>query len=71
MNILYGGTMGIEEDKLDILIRRLRRFNYDIDTAERNHLLSLIRRGVVKIDIAKDFLDKPEDNPSDPQVQPY
>lgn len=47
--------MSNDEEKLEILLKRLRKHNYDIDTAERNHLLSLIRRGTIKIDIAKDF----------------
>lgn len=60
-----------DEAKLDILIRRLRRFNYDIDTAERQHLLRLIKKGTVQIDIAKDFIDKPESNDPESHVEPY
>lgn len=47
----------IDESKLQILICRLHTYNYQIDEIEKLHLANLIRREVVKITIAGDYLD--------------
>lgn len=43
--------MGLSDDEqLEILLERLRKYKYSIDEKERFHLMSLIRRGVLKIE---------------------